>query len=89
MPAETDALADFEDGNIGADGVQNAGNFMAGHARVLESRPHTFLGQRIAVTNAAGLHADANVAGAGIRKLLLDKLERSAGGGDLHGTARN
>jgi hypothetical protein len=29
------------------------------------------------------------VAGAGIRKLLLDKLKRPAGGGNLHGTARN
>ena len=87
MPAETDALADFEYRHIRANGVEDAGNLVAGDAWELESRPHSFLGQRITVTDAAGLHANADVAGAGIGELLLDELKRSAGGGNLHGAA--
>jgi hypothetical protein len=39
------------------------------------------------MADAAGLDADANEAGAGIGEFFFDELERTAGGGDLHGTA--
>jgi hypothetical protein len=87
MPAEADALADLENGDVKADGVEHPGNLVSGHPRELEARPHAFLSKRVAVTNAAGLYADADVAGAGVGELLLDKLKRSARGGNLHGTA--
>ena len=45
-----------------------------------------FFGERVAVADAAGLHADAHMAGAGIGEFFLDELKRSAGGGNLHGT---
>jgi hypothetical protein len=44
-------------------------------------------GNSIAMANAASLNADAHVSGTGLGKLLLDEFERSAGGGELDGTA--
>ncbi len=70
VPAESDALADFEDGDVGADGVEDTGDFVAGDAGELDAGPHAFFGERVAVADAAGLHADADLAGAGIGKLL-------------------
>ncbi len=87
MPAEADALANFKERDVGADGIDDAGHLMAGNTRVSEAGPIAELGERIAVANAAGLNANANVAGAGIGKLLLDKFECSAGSGNLHGSA--
>ena len=87
MPAQAHALAGFEERHVGADGIDDAGDFMAGNARILDAGPMTQLGKRIAVANAAGLDANANLAGAGLGKLLLDEFECSAGGGNLHGTA--
>jgi hypothetical protein len=87
VPAETDALAGLEEGYIGADGVDDASDFVAGGARELKAGPVAFLGERVRVADAAGVYADANVAGAGIGEFFFDELERTAGGGDLHGTA--
>jgi len=39
------------------------------------------------VADAAGLDADADVAWTRLREFFFDELERTAGGGDLHGTA--
>ena len=86
VPAEAHTLAGLKERHIGTDGVDDPGNFMAGNARILDAGPMTQLGKRIAMADAAGLNANANVAGAGIGKLLLDEFECSAGGGDLHGT---
>jgi hypothetical protein len=38
------------------------------------------------VANAAGLNANANVAGAGLGELFFYKLKSAASGGNLHGT---
>ncbi len=86
VPTEADALAYFEERNIGADRVDDTGDFMAGYAGVLNAGPIAELGERIAVANAAGLHANADVAGAGLGEFFFYKLKRAAGGGDLHGT---
>ena len=88
VPAEADALAELEERDVGADGVDDAGDLVAGDARDIGVPGHmAFLGERVAVADAAGLHANADMAGAGIGELLLDELKRSAGGGYLHGTA--
>ena len=34
VPAEADALAHFEEGNVGADGIDDAGHLMARHAGI-------------------------------------------------------
>jgi hypothetical protein len=86
VPTEADALAWFEERDIGADGVDNAGDFMAGYARVLNAGPKPELGEQIAVANAASLHANAYVAGAGLGELFFYKLKSAACGGNLHGT---
>ena len=86
VPAQADALAHLEDRHVGANRVQHAGDFVAGHARILDAGPDAHFGHRIAVTHAAGLHADAHLSRTRVRKLFLDQLEVSAGGGNLHGT---
>ena len=87
VPAEADALAGLEEGDVGADGVDDPGDFVAGGAGELDAGPVAFFGERVAVADAAGMNADTHVAGAGLGKFLFDELERTAGGGDLHGTA--
>jgi hypothetical protein len=89
VPTEAYALAWLEERHIGADRIDDAGDLMAGNARILDAGPITELGQRIAVADAAGLNPNANVAGAGIGKFSCDELKRSAGGGNLDGTACN
>jgi hypothetical protein len=44
VPAEAYALADLEERNIGADGIDDASDFMAGNARVLNAGPIAELG---------------------------------------------
>ena len=60
---------------------------MAGNAREFEAGPETKLGERVAVADAAGVDADADLAGSRIGELLFNEFEGSAGGGDLHGAA--
>ena len=43
VPAEADALAGLEERDIGADGVDDAGDFVAGNARELEAGPDGLL----------------------------------------------
>ena len=87
VPAEADALAGLEERDVGADGVDDSGDLVAGHARKLEAGPQAFLGQRVRVAHPAGMDADADMAGAGIGEFFFDELKRTAGGGYLHGTA--
>ena len=88
VPAEADALAGLEERHVGADGVDDAGDFVAGDARVCDAGQEADLGERVAVADAAGLHADADVAGAGIGEFALNQFKGSARSGDLDGTAR-
>ena len=45
MPAEADALADFEDGDVGANGVDDAGDLVAGNAGIGEAGKEAVLGE--------------------------------------------
>ena len=76
MPAQPDALADLEDGHIGGDRIENACYLVAGRAGKLDARPVAEFGERIAVTNAAGLHPNADVAGTWFGELLSDQAQR-------------
>jgi len=87
VPAKADALAWLEERNVRTDGVDDAGDFVAGGAGKLDSGPLAFLGKRVAVADAAGMDADADVSRAGLGEFFFDELKRTAGGGDLHGTA--
>jgi hypothetical protein len=88
VPAETDTLADFEDGHIGGEGVDDAGYFVAGDAGILDGEDTVF-GDGVAVTNAAGLHADAHMAGAWFGEFALHQLEITAGCGYLKSSSGN
>jgi hypothetical protein len=89
VPAEADALADFEDRDIGSDGIEDTGDLVAGDAGIAQARPEPHLGEHIAVADSAGLDADADVAGARLGKFALDDFKWSVGRGDLDGTAGN
>jgi hypothetical protein len=57
---------------------------MAWNARILQTRPSAFFGEDIAVANAASLHLDANLAGAGRRNFALYDFKISLGFGNLY-----
>jgi hypothetical protein len=59
--ADADALTDFPIENAFTDFVDPAHDFMAGDAWKLETGRTAFDGKGISVTNATGLHADADL----------------------------
>jgi hypothetical protein len=61
---------------------------MAGHTRIGNAGKCAKLGDGVAVTHAAGLHADAHLPRTGFGKFTLDNLKGSAWGGNLDGTAK-
>ena len=61
VPAEADALSRLEEWDIGADGIDYAGDFVAGRARKLDAGPLAFFGERVTVADAAGVDANADV----------------------------
>jgi hypothetical protein len=83
VPANADALSRLVLGDACAHGIHETHDFVAGHARILDSRPVTFLGQRIAVTNAAGLDFDPHLTGTRLGNFAFNDFKRSAGAGDL------
>jgi hypothetical protein len=87
VPTETDALARLEERDIGTDGIDHAGYFMAGYARIFEAGPLApGDGDCVTVANTAGLNADAHLAGTGLGELFFYKLKSAASGGELNGT---
>lgn len=62
MPSDADALSRPPFRHVAANRINDAGNLVARHARVLDPRPHARLGQGIAVAQAAGLDPDAHFA---------------------------
>jgi hypothetical protein len=87
VPAEADALAGLEKGDVGANGVDDAGDLVAGGAGILDAGPMAFFGERVAMADAAGVDANADLARTGLGEFFFYELERTAGGGYLHGTA--
>src|SRR5262249_58588622 len=64
VPANADPLAGLPVGDAGADRVDHAGHFMTGDAGELNSRIRPFLGERIAVADAASEDPDPDRSGA-------------------------
>ena len=62
IPPHTHMLTFLPFRHPGADLIDSPGNFMPRHTRVLDARPDTFLRQCIAVTDAASLDANSNLA---------------------------
>lgn len=55
----------------------------------LKPGPDALFGEGVAMADAAGLDANADMSGRGVGECFLDELESAAGGGHLHGTALN
>jgi hypothetical protein len=72
VPAEADPLACFEEGNFGANCVDDSSNLMARSSRVRNARPEAFFGEHIAVADATSLDAYAHVSRTGIGEFFLN-----------------
>src|SRR4029079_7819094 len=78
VPADPDALTLLPRGDAVADRVHDARDLVTGDARVLD-RKESLFHQDVAVTDAAGLDPDHDLARARRWHVALDPLERSAG----------
>jgi hypothetical protein len=83
VPSDSNALAGFPVGNVSADGVDAASNFVSRDAWILDAWPIAFLYQRIAVADAAGFDFNSDLAAAGLRNISFDEFEITAGFADL------
>jgi hypothetical protein len=61
MPAHSDAISTFKAGNVIADLVDDADDLVTRYPRQLEARPQAVLDKMIAVTDATGVHSNANL----------------------------
>ena len=87
VPPYADALTLFPGSNTGTELGDYAGNFVAGRARVGQAWPKPVLDQDVAEANTAGLHADADLAWAGLGNFAFLDFEIRAGfgnNGDFH-----
>jgi hypothetical protein len=76
VPAHADTLPHFPALNARADGIDDAGNFVSGNARVRYAGARAFFGVFIAVADATGLDFYAHRSGGGFGDFALDELER-------------
>ncbi len=65
-PADADALPDLPGGDVGADGVDTAGDLVARHGGIVDAGKGAGRGEHIAMADAAGLDLDAHLARAGL-----------------------
>jgi hypothetical protein len=89
VPSQPDALADFIYGNISADSVDDAGDFVARHAGIGNAGKEAEFCKAVAVTNSAGLHANAHMPRTGLGKFTLHQFKRTFGSSYLKGTTGN
>jgi hypothetical protein len=85
VPSNSDALARFPVGYVGAHGINAAGDFMSGNAWILEAGPMAFLYERIAVTDTAGFDFDPHLIAGGFGNVSFDELKITTGLADLDG----
>jgi hypothetical protein len=86
VPADADPLTLYPALNLLSNFIDNSGNLMSRDARVLNPRPRSLLGQRVAVADAAGLDFDAHGTDAGFRGLAYDYFNGSIWFSDLRDT---
>ena len=84
VPADAGTLTSFPADHPVADRVNDAGYFMSRDPRVLDTRPHSLLGQGIAVADAASLDLYPHLSRAGLRDLSFNEFEGATGTSDLH-----
>ena len=92
VPSNADPLSLFPTSDPLAKFIDNTCDLVSGDARVLDTRPSALFRKCIAVANAAGLHANSDVAGRRVGNLSFDKFEIRSGSANLdsfhfgHGT---
>src|SRR5579884_1449015 len=85
-PAHARPLAFLPTVHAGAHRINYARNFVPRNQRIARSRPVPVHGDRITVTNAARLDADAHPSRRNIRDFTLDKLKGLSGSRNLNRT---
>ena len=66
VPSDAYALAGFPIGNVGADGIDPTGDFVSGHAWILEAGPMTLFYECVAVADTAGFDFDSDLGAGGL-----------------------
>lgn len=84
VPAHADALPLLPALHTRAAPFDHARDLMSRYARKLQSRPKTFLRERIAVADTAGLHLDQHVSFGRLRHIALDDFQRAVRLRHLH-----
>ena len=85
-PADADALADLPVRNSFAQRIDDAGDFVAGDARIDDPGEQALLGNHVAVTEAAGFHFHADSSGTWIGDGTFDNFDGAVGRSDLCNT---
>jgi len=83
VPSNADALAWLPVGNVGADCVDAARDFVSGNTWILDSGPMTFLYERIAVADATGFDFNSDLGAAGLGNVSFYDFEITTGFTDL------
>jgi hypothetical protein len=83
MPSHTNPLTRLPKLNVSSDGIYAASNFVSGYTGILNARPYAIFHENIAVTDAACVHFDSDLAARRIRDFALHQFEISAGFADL------
>ena len=83
-PADADPRADAPAGDVGADRLDHADDFVTGNAGIGDPRHEALDGDRIAVADAAGQHPQAHLVRTGLGRIALHHLKRPAWFGNDH-----
>jgi hypothetical protein len=86
VPADADPLAFLPSGDAAADCVDDSGDLMPGHTRVLNAWPRSLLSKGVAVADTASLDLDAHRTGSGFGDFTFNNFQRPIGTSDLHDT---
>jgi hypothetical protein len=77
-PADSNARADTPADDAFTDGIDDAGDFVAGHDRIGHIWKQSFLGDGVAVANAACLYLHPHLAAVGLWKFSFHQLQSTA-----------
>jgi hypothetical protein len=85
VPSDAYALAGLPVGNVGADGIDVAGDFVSGDSGILDAGPKAFFYEGIAMADAASFNFNSYLVASGIWNVSFDHFEIGARLGGLDG----
>jgi hypothetical protein len=86
MPADADPLSGRPANHTGTNRINDAGDFVARHARIPDAGKRTLLRERVAVADTASFNLDSYLSGTRLRNFTFHQFKRSIWVGDLHHT---